>query len=293
MDIFQSKTLADLKYFTPLQLEVLEAQNVVTIADLLQILPRRLEAILDWVQTLEPNQKYKHTFEVMSVIQRKSGRGLPYFLVQLKDLNQKIYQAFLFSRASFVVNQLRNNTKVELIVSIFGNNNLGFGQPNLVIHKIIYQGKIQKINENPNTSLSDLDNLTLDIFYPKSGAKVDTTFLRRIHQKLKPEDYVLDLSGLVPISLLGSLKLDLWHAHHPKSQTEYFRALNRLQTVKVFLKSALEKYIVYNSTKNHLAYTPDLDLVWLQQNILKLPVTLTKSQKVAIWEIVQDVTVVK
>jgi RecG-like helicase len=282
MDIFDSQKLADLKKLTPLQLENLKSQNIDTLAQLLQIIPRKLDLISSWTSSLEPNQKYKNTFLVQNLIHKKSSRGLPYISLQLES-EHKVYQAFLFSRANFLLNKLRVGQSVELIVSIFGN--VGFGQPNLVIQKVIFGDK--------NTSLGHLNESNIDLFYPKMGAKIDTALLRRIHQRLNLKDYVLDLSGLVPESLLNSHSLDLYPLHHPKTQTEFFNTLNQLQTVKVFLKTSLEKFIVYTTTKNSVALKPRLHLEWLQESVKKLPVVLTASQKGAIWEILQDVTITK
>lgn len=280
MDIFDSKKLEDLKKLTPLQLEHLKSQNIDSISQLLQIIPRKLDLISAWVSTLEPNQKYKNTFLVQNLIHKKSSRGLPYIALQLES-EHKIYQAFLFTRATFLLNKLRIGQTADLIVSTFGN--VGFGQPNLVIHKVILNNK--------NTSLDSLDNPNIDLFYPKMGAKIDSALLRRIHQRLNPKDYILDLTGLVPERLLGTLDLDLYLLHHPNTQADFFNSLNKLQIVKVFLKTSLEKYIVYTTTKNSIALKPQLHLEWLQESVKKLPVVLTASQKGAIWEILLDTTI--
>lgn len=282
MDIFDSKKLVDLKKLTPLQLEHLKSQNIDTISQLLQIIPRKLDLISSWTDRIEPNQKYKNTFLVQNLIHKKSSRGLPYISLQLES-NHKIYQAFLFTRATFLLNKLRVGQTADLIVSTFGN--VGFGQPNLVIHKVIMGDK--------NTSFDSLNSTNIDLFYPKMGAKIDTTLLRRIHQRLNPKDYILDLAGLVPESLLNTLNLDLYLLHHPKTQADFFNTLNQLQTVKVFLKTSLEKFIVYITTKNSIALKPKLHLAWLQESVKKLPVVLTASQKGAIWEILQDTTITK
>ena len=177
MNIFDSIKLEDLKKLTPLQLGHLKSQNIDSISQLLQIIPRKLDLISAWISPLEPNQKYKNTFLVQNLIHKKSSRGLPYLSLQLES-EHKIYQAFLFTRATFLLNKLKSGQTADLIVSTFGN--VGFGQPNLVIHKIIFGDK--------NTSLDSLNNPNIDLFYPKMGAKVDTALLRRIHQRLTPKE---------------------------------------------------------------------------------------------------------
>lgn len=284
MSILNQIPTHSVKNLTPLQAETLNTAGIITLGDLLAILPRRLDHILPWTSNLSPNLKYSHIFEIKSVTPRKSSRGLPYMLLQISD-GELIFQGFMFSRASFIINKLRPGLKCEMVVSIFGVNQ-GIFTKNLSIHKVKF--------ESQNSSFNDLDKSNakdnLDIFYPKISTKIDTTFLRRVHARLSPSDYKIDLSDLAPKSLLGTQTLDLYDLHHPNSYENYQNALNQYQVVQVFLKTALQKYIVFASTQNTVAVNPALDLAWLQDATKNLPVTLTQSQKSAIWEILQDVT---
>ena len=286
MSVLNQTPISETKSLTPLQIESLKASEILTLGHLLSIIPRRLDEILAWTGKIEPGIKYNHIFEVKSVIQKKSSRGLPYFLLQISDGNQ-IYQGFLFSRAGFIVNKLHPGIKCEMTVSIFGANQ-GMFNKNLVIQRVKF--------DTQNSSFNDLDNSNrqnaVDIFYPKISTKIYTAFFRRVHSRLKPADYKIDLKELAPFDLLDSQYLDLYHLHHPKSPTEFYKALNQYRVLQVFLKTALQKYIVFSNTQNTKAVAPTFDLEWLQQATKKLPVILTQSQKLAIWEILQEVTMV-
>ena len=286
MNILNQTLLSDLKILTPLQLETLNSAQIISLGDLLSILPRRLDEILAWTGKIEPNKKYSHVFEIKSVMAKKSTRGLPYFLLQISDGSQ-IFQGFLFSRAGFIINKLRPGIKCGMVVSIFGSNQ-GVFNKNLVIQKVKF--------ETQNTSFDDLDNQnessSVDVFYPKMSSKIDTAFLRRVHSRLKPNHYKIDLNGLAPTSLLNSDTLDLYPLHHPNNPNQFYKSLNQYRVLQVFLKTALQKYIVFSNTQNTKAIAPPFDLEWLQNATKKLPVVLTQSQKSAIWEILQEVTVV-
>jgi len=281
MEIFNSTPLKSVKYLTQLQIDVLDQANIKTVGELISIVPRKIDEILPWNENLIPNKKYSQRFEISSLIHKKSTKGLPYILLQLK-YDHKFYQGFLFSRANFIVNKLRVGQKCDMVVTLFGGGD-GIWTKNLIVQKIKF---IDVESQVFNSAQSNLD-----IFYPKISSKIDTNFLRRVFSRLKPQDYVIDLNELSPFELFKSDKLDIYKLHHPESFDQFFNCQANLQILKVFLKTALQKYVVFETTKSNLALAPSLDLQWMQESVIKLPVVLTQSQKSAIWEILQDISI--
>jgi RecG-like helicase len=128
----------------------------------------------------------------------------------------------------------------------------------------------------------------LQVIYPDRKNMANADFLH-IHEKLTPNMYLLDLTGLVPPNDYFPLQLNLEKIHKPDSIEQYSQSYHTWLKFKVFLKLC-----VYNSYNKSQIAIPGkqikLDLEYLKQLVADLPFQLTPSQKNSIWDILQDLS---
>lgn len=279
MQILNPSLISDYKPFTDLQKQYLAQAGFKYLGDVLALSPLRIDEIQPMSDSLIPGVKYQNQFTVVAVSHRKSQRGLPYVVLNVSD-GLNAYQAFLFSRAKFILVKLRAGETVTAVFGLYGNSAANWNK-SLIIHKLSFGG----------VSSTPITGQRVEVFYPKQSLRVDTTFLRRIHSRIKIEDYVVELQPITTWELLDSHQLNLYPMHHPDNFQELQSTQQQFLTLRVYLKTTLQKYITHLHTDHKLAESPPLDLNWLKWAVSKLPVTLTASQKGAIWEVLQDVTV--
>ncbi|GAB4144312.1 MAG: hypothetical protein OHK0017_02700 [Patescibacteria group bacterium] len=276
MNFLKTKPIQECSFLTPKQRQVFMDSGWNTLGDIILWAPTQLKEVIPFTNTLVPGLKYQAVFKLDSFVNRRSQRGLSYTLLKLSS-EAGVFQGFCFSRAKFIQGIIRTSSYLKCefsTVSNFSEWNKG-----IVVHKL---------SSAKNTD-EQIDS-KIELIYPKFNSKIDSKFLRAVHARIKPEEYVFNLNGLVKTEILNP-NFDLYKLHHPNNQNELEQSNKELIKLKVYLNTALQKYISILNTQHKQALSPTLDLKWMQSSVKKLPFELTKSQKGAIWEILKDVTV--
>jgi ATP-dependent DNA helicase RecG len=258
---------------TPLQIEKLSKAGITNLYQLLTYFPYKLDFISPFHNSEKLiNQKYIlngyiSRYEMVS-------RGVKFFKIDITGADN--LQLYLFNSAPYIIKMLNQNCEFQFIIA----NKNGFWT-------------IEKFAEKRNISDSSfiLGKASLkDHILPKYTrilSLTDTT-LGAIHQRLKPSDYVLNLLGLVPPAngYIGE-QINLTNIHHPTTKEKFYDTKKQFTALQVFIRIALLKKISTNA-KNKLGLPSKLDSEYLKKITKQLPYTLSNSQKIAIWDILQD-----
>ena len=261
---------------TPLQTTKLDKIGIRSMYDLITTFPFKLEQIQPYpTSQVNPNQKYIlngfiQRFEIVN-------RGRKYLKIEISG--EFSLQLYLFNTAPYILKLLHTESEFQFIISN-KNNFLSIEKmaiKNGLVGSGFVLGKAQiKSHIVPK--------------YLRNLAVTDTTF-KSIHSRLLPENYILNLAGLIPENnQLIPQKINLFDIHHPSDTDIYFKTLQQYTTLKVFLRKTVLKRIELISKEKYGTLTK-LDQGYLKQLSEGLPYTLSMTQKNTIWDILGDLSV--
>jgi RecG-like helicase len=272
--------VSDLKRrFTDNQTSKLEEAGIFSVYDLVTYLPIGIREVIPLNQTYYPKEKVKYLWEArLEKVSRRPGKN-SFLVLHFRDENRSL-QTYFFSKASFVLSQLKEGNNYQLLLTYKSNKYwtaekiAPLQEDNKVAKMILGKAEVKKY---------------LDTYYQRIKA-LQSNYFKLLHNRLKREDYILNLKGLVPPSNgLIPVQIDLYKLHYPNSSEDYTNSLKEWLALKVYLRLCLVKYI--NSLREERqAKEAVLDLNFLKAVANNLPYQLSISQKKVIWEILKEIT---
>jgi RecG-like helicase len=220
---------------------------------------------------------YLWSGKLVNITHRKGNK--PFLILDFQG-NQTI-KAYLFSLAKYTMANLVLNKTYQLLLAyrkgFWTIDKFALQQETLTTHPFILGKMILRDYLMPK--------------YSKIGV-LQSSYFNQIFRRLKPQDYILNLKGLLPQNDLIPEYLDLSKIHSPSSLIEYENTLHSWIALKVFLRTSLDKFINMES-KSKPAKSGPLNMNLLKHLSSNLPFELSPTQKTTIWDILQDITVVE
>ena len=262
----------------PKTLEQLHAAGLFAVRDILQFFPRKYEdfSALKDLSNLEPGKVlFKARAERVSL--RRVRRGMTVVDATLSDGKNKV-RAVWFNQA-YRVKQLQNEE--ELFFS--GTYEFSYNRYQVTNPRVVKREELPKTE-----TFTGEDGEIVPIYRQIRGLK--TEIIRKILLELKPLMKMLPEtlpSDLVRHEKLISRAEAVERAHFPKSASEFDAALDRLAFEEIFeimLAARLNKL----ENEQLEGYEMPFSGETIRQMTTNLPFQLTNSQRLAAWEIIQD-----
>ena len=261
-------------------LEKLESVNLRTVGDILEFFPRKYEdfASLTSLSEIKPGKVlFKAYAEKVSM--RRVRRGMTITEAILTDGKEKI-KAIWFNQP-YRVKQLQDEEEFFFSGKYeFNYNRYQITNPSLM--------KREELPKNQN--FSGKDGEIVPIYPQKKGLKTET--IRKILTELKPMMKILPetLPEIIvrKEKLISRAQAIEW-VHFPGSAEEFNLALERLAFDEIFeliLAAKLNKI----GNEQLRGYNIELKIQDVKQFVEKLPFNLTQSQRLASWEIMQNMS---
>ena len=262
----------------PKTLEQLHATGLFAVRDILQFFPRKYEdfSALKDLSNLEPGKVlFKAKAERVSL--RRVRRGMTVVDATLSDGKNKV-RAVWFNQA-YRVKQLQNEE--ELFFS--GTYEFSYNRYQVTNPRVVKREELPKTE-----TFTGEDGEIVPIYRQIRGLKTEA--VRKILLELKP--LMKMLPETLPSSLVRREKLisraeAVERAHFPKSASEFDAALDRLAFEEIFeimLAARLNKL----ENEQLEGYEMPFSGETIRQMTTNLPFQLTNSQRLAAWEIIQD-----
>lgn len=268
--------------FTPLQVQKLQKERVYSLYDFLTFLPLGVFQVFPMSELHQDHPdgaRYLDQATLEKIVHRKTKQKF----LQLEwhsSVTGRRYQTYFFSVAKYTLQALQVGQDYQLLLI----NRNGFWSVDRFAPLATIQNSVQL-----SLGKSSIKKY-LEVYYPKLGS-LQSNYFKILHSRLRLEDYQLNLSGLVPESDLIPQTVNLANIHHPRAVADYKQALDQWISLQVFLKLALARFVNKNQEQS-LGRAATLDLDFLKNLSKNLPFQLSKSQKQAIWDILQAATTV-
>jgi len=179
-------------------------------------------------------------------------------------------------RGNWAFNVLKKDQKYQILIS--------YQQPFYNLIKI--SEKKAEINKNAfELGRAELKEYIL-AKYSKFGSLESIDFLR-LHQKIDPKYYNLNLKGLIPKNNLIKESIDLAKIHKPKNNTEYSQGYQEWIALQAFLKLALLKKMDLKKGQD-FGFKTKYNQDFLKEIVASLEFQMSDSQKLAVWDILQE-----
>lgn len=261
-------------------LEKLEIVNLRTIGDILEFFPRKYEdfASLTSLSEIKPGKVlFKAYAEKVSM--RRVRRGMTITEAILTDGKDKI-KAIWFNQP-YRVKQLQDEEEFFFSGKYeFNYNRYQITNPSLM--------KREELPKNQN--FSGKDGEIVPIYPQKKGLKTET--IRKILTELKPMMKILPetLPEIIvrKEKLISRAQAIEW-VHFPGSAEEFNLALERLAFDEIFELILAAKLNKIENEQLH-GYNIEPKIQDVRQFVEKLPFDLTQSQRIASWEIMQNMS---
>ncbi len=268
------------KRFSTQEINKLKTAKIYSLYDLITFLPSRVIRVLPLRQfspKIIDRPKYLDQ-AVLQKITHKTSKIKFLVLDWYSQICNRFYQTYLFSITKFTLKTLQVNKEYQLLLS-YQN---GFWR---LDKYALFTGdtndQLFKLGKN---KIKDY----LEVYYPKVNF-LQLNFFKSIHNKLSPQDYILNLEGLVPPNDIFPTIIDLQNIHKPTSYNSYKQTLDHWISFQVYLKVAVNHFLSSQiSQKQGLA--SKIDIGFLKNIVTQLPFELSYSQKIAIWELLQNLS---
>ncbi|MBC7472500.1 MAG: hypothetical protein H7196_04570 [candidate division SR1 bacterium] len=258
---------------TSLQIEKLSKAGILNLYQLLTYFPYKL----DYLEPFHNSEKLinkKYILNGFIVRYEIIPRGTKFIKIQISGKDS--LTLYLFNSAPYIIKMINQSCEFQFIII----NKNGFW----TIEKFAEKKDLQ--NDKFVMGRATLKNHIIPQ-YSKILSLTNTT-LSSIHQRLNKSDYILNLHGLIPPgNLYIPEQINLNHIHHPTNKDLFYNTQKQFTSLQVFLKVALLKQISLN-TANKVGLSSHLDTEYLKQITNQLPYILSQSQKITIWNILQD-----
>jgi RecG-like helicase len=262
--------------FTTTQAAKLQQAGIATMYDFVTYLPASLSKIQPLQSFWAAEGQFLWQAKLLNFTIRK---GRQPFLVLETEGKFKL-QAYFFGMAQYTLGQLKTGQDYQFMVT--HKNKFWTIQrfaplkaDELISHHFILGRAEQKEYLLPK--YSTLNGLP-------------SSYIIQLHRRLLPADYHLNLRGLVPSSDLIPEKIDLSKLHRPSDFESYLQTQSSWVALRVYLKLSLMRYL---DSLNRQSFAPGtrLDVDFLKQITSRLPFELSQSQKLAIWEILNELKI--
>jgi len=266
------------------QIEKLHKAGITTPYQLVTFFPNSFQHILPFSQ-YDPRKsdqsptRYLYTGTLQSLEIRKGKR--PFFMLTLSGAT--IIRAYLFSVAKYTQKNLTIGGVYQFLIyqrnGFWNIEKYGVFKEHEVHQRVFEIGKADPYKE------------VLTVVYPKVGI-LQPGYFSLIHRRLQPQDYLLDLRGLIPEhqEIIPSI-LNTQSIHRPKNNTEFEQVKSQWISLNVYLRLVLMNYLNKQSEESFAA-AGNLPLQFLQDAVSKLPFALSKSQKQTVWDLTREVCIV-
>jgi RecG-like helicase len=263
--------------FTPLQQQKLSSAGFENLYSLITYLPFDLAKIRPLQNTFNLPQEgvlYLYSGKLTNITHRKGGK---YFLIL--DFEGKFsLRCYLFSVAKYTLKALQIGQDYQILVVYRG----GFWN----LEKFANQNAVKQSKNFVLGQAAEQEYLLPK--YTKIGELRNGDF-QALHRRLASNDYLLNLTGLVPINSFLPQFINLESIHKPTSIQSYEQTLHQWVSFKVFLRLSLLKYMDRASSQS-VSWSGKLDLDFLKRISTKLPFKLSDTQKTVVWDILQEIT---
>lgn len=269
------------KRLTTLQIQKLRSSGINNLYDLVTYLPLGIHKVIpitNFNPLSQENTKYLDQAILENIVHRK---GAKHFLqIQWKSqLTDKRYQTYFFSLANYTLQNLKVGQEFQLL--LVNKNNFWNLERFSRLANTISQ------NENLELGKSKIQEY-YEVYYPKLGF-LPSNYIKSLHFRLKPEDYKLNLHGLVVNNEIIPQLIDMQQVHKPNNYKTYKETLDQWLSFQIYLKLVITKYINHQQIQKFGRATT-LDLKYLKEISGSLPFSLSHSQKTAIWKILQEMS---
>ena len=267
---------------SPARTKSLESVGIETVFGLLTLFPRRLQLLTPLRSLTQPNEEDQDYFleGTLGRVETRKGKR-PFFILHFQTgvLN---FSGYYFVAARYTYGKLNVGETYQILAN--KRNNLW------TIKKL----EVRKAELDPKhfrLGRADLSRTYLSPVYPKTG-KLTSAYFLAVHRQLPHTLYQISLAGLVPENELIPQQIDLYRIHHPETLEQYGAARSQWLALQAFLKMSLIKYLNLSRAQTKTR-AGQLDVEFLKSLAEALPYTLSPSQKITIWELLQDLTINK
>jgi RecG-like helicase len=261
------------------QVARLKAAGIRTLYDLITYLPSGVYRILPlskFDREAIDRPRYLDQAILQKVIEKQTRRR--FLLLEWRSqVTNWTYQTYFFSLTKFTLKSLRVGEIYQLLL-VYQNNFWNLEKYSLY-----------KTTTSTNQQLVLGSSVIKDyvaVYYSQLGG-LNSNFFKLVHNKLLSHDYILNLTGLVLPNDIFPVVINLEKAHKPTNYQDYKNTLDHWISFQVYLKIATNRFLS-QQTQEQFGLASKLDLNFLKSMSQALPFTLSDSQKLAIWQLLQD-----
>ncbi len=262
------------------EINKLKTAKIYSLYDLITFLPSGMIRVLPFYQ-FSPKTTDRPKYLDQAILQKithKTSKKKFLVLDWHSQTCNRFYQTYLFSITKFTLKTLQVNKEYQLLLSY---RNGFWGLDKYALFAGDTNDQVLKLGKS---KIKDY----LEVYYPQVGF-LKSNFFKSVHNKLSPQDYVLNLEGLVPPNDIFPTIIDLQNIHKPTNYDSYKQTLDYWISFQVYLKVAVNHFLSSQvNQKQGLASQIEID--FLKSIVKQLPFELSYSQKVAIWELLQSLS---
>ncbi len=264
------------------QIARLKVAGIRTLYDLITYLPSGIYRILplskfDREATDRP--RYLDQAVLQKVVQRQTRRR--FLLLEWRSqITNWTYQTYFFSLTKFTLKSLQVGQIYQLLL-VYQNNFWNLEKYSLY--------KATTLTEQRLVLGASVIKDYVDVYYSQLGG-LKSDFFKSVHSKLLTSDYILNLTGLVLPNEIFPEIINLEKVHKPITYQDYKTNLDQWISFQVYLKIATNRFLS-QQTQQQFGLATNLDLNFLRSMSQALPFKLSESQKLAIWQLLQDLQV--
>ncbi len=261
------------------QLAKLKTVGIHTLYNLITYLPSgiyRVRPLSKFDRQATDNPKYLDQAVLQSVTP-KQGRRRFLLLQWRSQITNWTYQTYFFSLTKFTLKSLRVGETYQLLL-VYQNHFWNLEKYSLY--------KATTLTEQRLVLGASVIKDYVDVYYSQLGG-LKSDFFKSVHRKLLTSDYILNLTGLVLPNEIFPEIINLEKVHKPTSYEDYKTTLDQWISFQVYLKIATNRFLS-QQTQQQFGLATNLDLNFLRSMSQALPFKLSESQKLAIWQLLQD-----
>ena len=264
------------KFFSLKQVQRLQVSNIMNLYDFISYLPFDLKSILPLQNGNLNSQDWFLLEGQILAFEHRQGKS-PFFTINFQTSYNFHLKIYWFVRGKWAFNFLKVGEFYQLIVN--------FQEP---FYNLI---KISEKKSSLNLDSFEIGRAEMKPYilpkYSKLGSLVSND-LQRLHQKIPKQYYQLNLTGLLPNNSIIPSVLDLSRIHKPKNQVDFYKGQQDWIALQTFLKLFLLKTINFEKGQE-FGFKTRFSVDFLKKLSHNLDFNLSNSQKLVIWDILQEI----
>lgn len=204
---------------TPKQWQAIQSAGITSLYDLITFLPFKL-TVIHWVQKGEDlQQAHNNLIQTSAQVMEYSFLGGRQRGVRITLYSQALGRilAFCFLPPRFIMRYLKS----EILHRVTLRYTNGFWT---ILAFGTYHPHPQQ------------ENQLLPVYHKKNA--LDSKVMKAVIKRLSPQDFILNLQGLLPNTLGIPMLLSLENAHRPTSETLFHKTVSAWNEVQAFLQLA-------------------------------------------------------